>query len=360
MDRISAAGNLIIEMKPESWRLIANGGGQEQVLVEAAPGQPLRYLPVFAQKRRLPDTGALSSDQIQRVVLGWSNHDESWHLGLLLGTELASVRGSRWCEIARWPDPDTSVFGDMATQAGRSLASALGRSFNLIEPQPNAVEAPPPPPPLPALPLHLDVWTLQKDRVLQFRRDGKWARARVVCILWYTLLVAVYIVLSLLTLQGQIALPKPEFLPYLGLAVAALLVLGILYTLYQLMFTPNRIVIDSTARRITALTGSRVRWQLQPAGYQSIYVSQTLMKRSSKGDSASVFSYGELNVLLTNGKFKYLLDVSERFKSKEVVSSRDDLLVELTQENVHTDLQAAAMYVAQALGVPCWYDRRGH
>ncbi|MBI5667049.1 MAG: hypothetical protein HZC41_03505 [Chloroflexi bacterium] len=358
MDRISAAGNLIIEMKPESWRLIANGGGQEQVLVEAAPGQPLRYVPVFAQKRRLPDTGALSSDQIQRVVLGWSNQDESWHLGLLLGSELASVRGSRWCEIARWPDPDTSVFGEMATQAGRSLASALGRSFNFIEPQPGAVEAPPPPP-LPALPLHLDDWTLEQAKMLQFRRSGKWARARVIRIIWYTLLIVVYVALSLLTLQGQIALPKPEFLPYLGLAVAALLALGIIYTLFQLLLTPNRIIVDAATRQITARAGSRQRWRLQPAEYQAVYVSQTLAKRSG-ADGASVFSYGELNVLLTNGKFKYLLDVSERFKSSEMVPTRSDLLVELKQETVHTDLQAAAMYVAQALAVPCWYDRRGH
>lgn len=358
MDRISAAGNLTIEMKPEGWRLIANGGGQEQVLIEAAPGQPLRYLPLFAQKRRLPDTGALGSDQIQRVVLGWSNQDESWHLGLLLGPELAAARGSRWCEIARWPDPDTNVFGDLAAQAGRSLASVLGSSFNLIEPQPGAVAATPPP--LPALPLKLDDWTLEKANTLQFRRGGQWARGRIMRIVWYALLVVVYVALSLLTLRGQIALPRPEFLPYLGLAVAALLVLGILFTLYQLFTTPNRIVLDAGKHQIRALNGRRVRWQLHPADFQSVYVSQTLSKKSSEPSDPSTFSYGELNMLLTNGKFKYLLDISERFKSRENVSSRDDALVELTPENVHSDLQAAGVYVAQALGVPCWYDRRGH
>ena len=114
MDRISAAGNLTIEVKPESWRLIVNGNSQERVLVEVSPGEPIRYIPTFAAKRRLPDTGKLPIENIQRVVLGWSNEDESWHLGLLLTPELASARGSRWCEIARWPDPDVNVFSDIA------------------------------------------------------------------------------------------------------------------------------------------------------------------------------------------------------------------------------------------------------
>ena len=59
----------------------------------ANTGQPIKYLPVFAHKRRLPDTGRLPLDSIQRVVLGWSHEDESWHLGLLLGPELAEARG---------------------------------------------------------------------------------------------------------------------------------------------------------------------------------------------------------------------------------------------------------------------------
>src|SRR6185369_11802124 len=144
MDRISAAGNLTIEVKPESWRLIVNGNSQERVLVEVSPGEPIRYIPTFAAKRRLPDTGKLPIENIQRVVLGWSNEDESWHLGLLLTPELASARGSRWCEIALWPDPVVNVFSDISSQAGRTLARTITRPFNLIEPPVEAERAPKP------------------------------------------------------------------------------------------------------------------------------------------------------------------------------------------------------------------------
>src|SRR5512145_1151081 len=179
MDRISAAGNLTIEVSPERWRLIANGNGQEQVLVEALPGEPLQYRPAFAQKRRLPDTGKLPGEQIQRVVLGWSQQDEAWHLGLLLGPELAELRGSRWCEMARWPDPETGVFVEIANQAGRSLASALGRPYNFITPEPKTETAAAPSVPLPVLPLELDQWTLEKADHLQLRRSSRWVRGHV-------------------------------------------------------------------------------------------------------------------------------------------------------------------------------------
>lgn len=353
MDRISAAGNILIEMNPESWRLIVNGDGQEQVLVEAIPGQPLHYLPVFAQKRRLPDNGALTDKQVNRVVLGWSQQDESWHLGLMLAPELSALRGSRWCEMARWPDPDTNVFNDLATRAGRSLAGVLGCPFNLIMPQPGMVETSPPPP-LPSLPLHFELWTLEKgEHRLQFCRAGKWARTQVTRILWYVLLVVIYVALSVLTLQGTIALPKPEFLPYLGLAVAALLIIAILYLFYQLLTYPNRMVVYPASRIIAALKGNNVRWQLKPEDYQAIYVSQVIGKKGKK----TVAHYGELNVLLSNGRFRFLLNAGEDDDLRQPEET-GDLLVELKQEDVHTDLQAAGLYVAQALGVPCRYDRR--
>ncbi len=352
MNRISAAGNLTIDINTDYWRLIANGGGQEQILVEASPGQPLRYLPTFAQKRRLPESGVLAGGQIQRVVLGWSQQDEAWHLGLMLDAELTQARGSRWCEIARWPDPDATVFGEIANQAGRSLAMAVQRPFNYLPPQPREAAAPAPPP-LPELPLHFDQWTLQKTGALEFVRDAGWVRARLLRMIWYGLLAIVYVALSLLTLQGKIALPKPEFLPYLGLAVAVLLVGAVVYTAQRLLSTPDRIHIDA-ARVVSGRRGRRVRWQLQPADYQAVYVSQIIGKKGR----THIAQYGEINLLLVNGSFRLLMTTGENPEPLQN-DAGGDLLIELKQEDVHTDLQAAGLYVAQALGVPCWYDRRG-
>jgi hypothetical protein len=359
MDRISAAGNLTIEVKPESWRLIVNGNSQERVLVEVSPGEPIRYIPTFAAKRRLPDTGKLPIENIQRVVLGWSNEDESWHLGLLLTPELASARGSRWCEIARWPDPDVNVFSDIASQAGRTLARTITRPFNLIEPPVEAERAPKPVvmPPLRALPLEFDLWTLDKDRDnLQFSLSPRWNRSRLVRIFWYTLLVIIYIVLSVTTLTGIIALPKPEFLPYLGLVTAAFLVGVIIYTLYQLITQPDKIVVDVAHRSIYAQHGSRERWKLDTVAIDSVYVSEIVSHKGKK----RVVHHGELNLRLQDGTFFYLFDQPQPIDDLLTPddSTDEEAVLGLTPLSAHTDMQMAGLWVAQALNVPAWYDRR--
>jgi hypothetical protein len=355
MARISAAGNLNIEMSSDQWRLLGNGSTREQVLVEAAPGQPLRYVSLFAQKRKLPEGGELPRKDIQRVVLGWSSQDEAWHLGLLLESELAARRGSRWCEIAQWPDPDTTVFGELAEQAGRALAAALACPFNLIPPQPVAAPAAPPPPPLPALPLELDGWTLTAGAPLVFVRARRWARTRAGRILWYSALAAAYVVLSVLSLTGSIAPTKPEFLPLLGLAVAVLLVGAVLYTLMQLRSQPGRIVVDAARQRIAGLRGKAVRWSHPASAVDTVYVTQVLAQKKGR----YVAQYGELSLLLANGRFFTLLTASDIHDLREPAAlTPGETVTDLTQADVTTDLQAAALYVAQALGRPCRYDRR--
>jgi len=382
MDRISAAGNLTIEVKPDSWRLIVNGNSQERVLVEATPGEPIRYIPTFAAKRRLPDTGKLPVENIQRVVLGWSNEDESWHLGLLLTPELASARGSRWCEIARWPDPDVNVFSDIASQAGRTLARTITRPFNLIEPPPQgertpkAIELPP----LRALPLDFDLWTLEKRQEnLQFLRSLRWSRSRLLRIVWYTLLTIVYVVLSVTTLARTIALPSPiiirfgwlaevfppdgkvltipsEYLPILGLGTAALLVILIVYTIYQLLTRPNRIIVDATNRSVYAKTGERERWRLDNVAIDSVYVSEVVNRRGKK----RVIHHGEINLRLQDSSFFHLFNQPQAVDDLLTPADAPDTeaVLGLTTLSAHTDLQMAGLWIAQALNVPCWYDRR--
>ncbi len=53
MDRISAAGNLTIEVDVDRWRLMVNGGTPERVLLEASANQPLQYIELFGSKRQL-------------------------------------------------------------------------------------------------------------------------------------------------------------------------------------------------------------------------------------------------------------------------------------------------------------------
>lgn len=362
MDRISAAGNLTIEIDAERWRLLLTSNMRETVLLEAAPNRPLRYVELFGSKRVLPSTGALPLHTVQRVVVGWSADDESWHLGLLLGPEIAQPRGSRWCELARWPDADQTVFGDLAAQAGRGLARVLACPFNLIEPQqPAAAKISPIRPhaaaqqPLPDLPLHLHHWVLDRRSALQFTRAAQWSRARVLRMVWYALLIAVYIALSLATLRGTIAMPRPEFLPYLGLATAALLAVFIAYTLYQLLSTPNRIVIDN---QVSALRGERLRWRIPGQDVRAVYASEIIGRRGRK---RSVY-HGELNLYLNDGSFKRLLEVPHTVFNDQGRDFDDEqpeeAVTTLTPDTASSDLQVAGLYVAHALGVECRYDLR--
>lgn len=354
-DQISAAGNLSIELNAERWRLIANEDGQIRPLMEAAPGQPLRYVDIFAAKRRLPPEGSLALDSIQRVVLGWSHEDESWHLGLLLGPEIAQKRGSRWCEIARWPDPDTNVFSDVAAQAGRGLARAISRPFNMIEPSPQEAAPPAAPPALRELPLRLDLWSLEGQPELQLTRSAGWVRGKLLRIVWYLLLIGVYIGLSVMTLQKIIALPKPEFLPYLGLATAVLLAILIVYTLYQLLSRPNAIVVENGG--IVARRGGSERWRVNKQDIQSVYVSEIVNKKGGK----RMIYHGELTLFLRDGQFQSVLRQPQSVEELDYIKKEDDTqdaVFPLTAHHAHSDLQMAGLYLAQALGVECRYDRR--
>ena len=355
MNRISAAGNLTIDVQPNRWRLLVNGQTEETMLVEAIPGQPLRYVPRFGGKRRLPDSGTLPVTYIQRVVLGWSNEDESWHLGLVLEPSLAEARGSRWCEIAHWPDPEINVFSDVATLAGQTLAQAVTRPFSLIPPR--TEPAAPPAPAAPALPLQFDIWKLERvdANQIQFARSASWARSRVVRIFWYSLWVAVYILLGVATLTRGIALPSPEFLPYLGLLATLILAGMIGHILYQLLTVPNRIVVDAGSGNVMGMKGRRIRWQQNRENIQSVYVTQVIGK---KGKQRRVH-HGELNLHLRGGEFFHIIEQGQVEKDcTDNQAAEGDSVTPLTQADVYTDLQAAGLYVAQALNVPCLYDRR--
>ncbi len=362
MDRISAADNLVIELEAEHWRLIANGDGGRNVLVEAQPGQPLRYIPNFAISRRLPEIGALPTDQIQRVVLGWSGSDAAWHLGLVLRPELAEARGSRWCEVASWPDPDRSVYDEVATRAGETLAQSLTRPFYLVPPK-TVTETVVPQKPLLQLPLTVDIWTLQGNpkEQLEWVRAASWTRQTVRRILWYMFLTAIYTLLVVTSFTAGIAPVTPQVLPYLGIFSIVVLISLIIYHIYLLLTRPNRIVMDKATRTVRALRGTSERWRMDADKLQSVYVTHVMHKSNRRSThNKPVAYYSELNLQLLNGEFHYILNTDQ---AQEYRSFPEDLVEEeavkpLTPNDSHTPIQAAGLYMAQILGISCWYDKR--
>lgn len=362
MERIAAAENITIELNENRWRMIANGSADPQVLLEAAAGQPVNYVTDFAATRRMPTSGTLSTNQIQRVVLGWSPGDESWHLGLLLEMELAQARGSRWCEIAHWPDPSTTVFQELAARAGESLAQVTTRPFHVVEPKTEPAKIAAPPRPLPELPLEVsDEWKLEALPAgdLQLVRAPRVARQMLRRALWYTLWAVVYFVLVYLTFTSGIAPSNPTFLPYLGIFSGLVLVFLVFKNIYLLLTTPDRIVVDAEARQVRGQRGSTVRWMERGSNMQGIYVSQTIGRRRGKKPAPQ---YGELNLYLANSKFHFLIsaDHIEEYEQDPAAGEElfSDSVSELNANQATTNLQAAALHMGKALNLPVWYDQR--
>jgi hypothetical protein len=383
MERISAASNVVIEVQPESWRLLVNGSGTERVLVEAQRGAPLRYGASFGSRRRLPLDGVLPREIIQRVVLGWSENDNAWHLGLVLKGELVAERGSRWCGLAHWHDPLANQYRDIATEAGKTLANHIDCPFTIIPPHGEAttpevddyspevitstrisVSSLEPSPELiaqPDLPLKFDLWTLRSSAEgLELVLSPSWGRSKLMRVGWNIVWLAVFIILTVTTLSSGIALPRPELLVWLGFASIILLVLTILYNLYELFTHINRIVFDPDGVRW--LRGKRERRSVPADQIVDVYASLVIGKVGKRGKSAEerAVAYGEINLYLDDGDFESVLTQQQTDDTIPVTDDplNEEAVVELSEYNARTRLQSAALMIARTLGVSAQYDKR--
>jgi hypothetical protein len=366
MNRISAGGNLFIDVQPQSWRLMTNGTAEgEQAVVEATPGEPLRYIPTFGSTRKLPDTGILPTRYVQQVVLGYSNDDEGWHLGFLLEPELAAPRGSRWCEVVSWFDPGNRLFGESARQAGQALAEVMERPFYFVPPKPIFEEdrepSAPLHAPLPSLPIKVEQWMVSNPEqgIIELSLDKSISRAFGLRALWYFVLSLVYLALSILTLTSGIALPRPEFLPYVGIASAVVLIGLTLWNLAQSSRAINRILVDSDERMIKGMHNQKERWRVPTYEIMSVYVSQRIGKTFRKNATRGI-PYGELNLKLQGEKFQHILmqGQTEETHIPEEDWVFEDGVVPLGNGQARTSLQHVGLHIANLLNVPAYHDRR--
>jgi hypothetical protein len=358
--RIFATDHRLIEISPAGWRLVsANGAAENAILVEAAPGAALRYAAAFRSRQRLPESG-LQPAEIERVVLGWSASDQTWHLGLILQPALAEARGSRWCGLARWVDPNAEIHRAEAVEAGRALAQMLARPLAIVPPRTGEAEATAsetPLPPLPALPYTLDDWviTAPADHSLRFELRSTWARSRTIRAALYGLWALGFVVLSVTSFTSGIMLPTPPFLPWLGLACALWLLVLAARALMLMRRRPRWVEIDGAARVVRSAGG-----QIPVHQIDSVYATQTLKIRRRNAPVEQI-RYGEVNLLLHDGSFSPVVaqlhfDLKQPLQAGEPLPG--DAMLRLTEYTVRTTLQAAAVRVARLLGVPAWDDRR--
>lgn len=369
MTVISAANQLLIDLSAGGWRLRLESN-PDVPLVEATR-DGLRYHRAFAKARALPDEG-ITTALIEQVVLGWQKSDECWYLGLLLTPRLAEARGSRWCELARWPDPDQTLFVEQAQEAGERVALLLDVPFQFIRPEPPA--PPEPPRALPSLPLSLGAWELiaegkvagqpLNEGQLALVRSAGWRRAIQRRLISRVFWAAVYAAVSILTLTSAISLPNagtlipdPHILPYLGLAISVGLVLYGGYERWRAGTAVNAIVID--AQGVRGYNPAGLLWEVPAQDAQSLYVSEVY-----KNARKRLIEYGELNVHLGGGAFQRVAQF-DGLLGKHVTTPPDEWqpptsghVMPLTRRQYATDLQAAAVYIAERLSLPAWLDVR--
>ena len=377
MMQITVSDSLIVEYDEEQWRLVRVNHLEERnwiVAVEADGG--LRYSSFFATTRVLPDEGEISADDINEVILGWSYQTDAWQLSLAMSPDLSATRSSSCCEVLRFIDPERSVYVQEAEQVGQALADALHKPFVKLPPE----EAPPPEPiPLVDLPLDIGIWRLQTHAKAAVSSDGpdeirfvrapSWLWGKMRQIAWYGLLAALYVWVAAASINSELALPNtgtlipdPQLLPYLGLGVAALLLLLIAQQIWQIMREPDTILISSYEGSIAARRGNKVRWKVNAKNVQSVYASELVKKRSRR----SLIYHSEINLHLVNGRFQrvivedrkladaYLPDADLSFEKGRAVG-----VAVLEPPAAATALQAAAVHIAACLeGLPVWHDRR--
>ncbi len=395
MERIAAANNLIIEYEQDHWRLLQGSGTSDRILVETTPDAALRYPSSFGVIRRLPENGTLDAAGIERVVLGWSSKDQTWHLGLMLQSSLAEARGSRWCGLAVWPAPNGhgAELHDAVTQAGEQLANQIQRPFLLVPPKvepvstngitaPLPIHRPPiaepayqpaarpvetlPPPALPELPYQLDDWRLDRaaDGRLIFTMPGL-MRRRMLKSLWYLLWAVVFAILSITSLMSAIAPPQPTFLPYAGIAGAVFLLGLSVVTFLNARKKITRVEIDGATGTISGFKTGGSAWQYQRDDISDIYASQ-VMNKVNRRQHHRTTRYGELNLRLHSGEFVPVI-FGINLETKIEVEFSDDAeldrlneaeIAPLTIYNTKTKLQAAALRLAETLNINAVNDRR--
>ena len=376
MTRIAVSSNSLVDYSQDRWRLIkVDNPAEPKLVLEAKIGAPLRFSGYFAVSRDLPESGEILKADLGQVVLGWSSESASWQLGITLSPEISLARSSRWFEVLRFANADRDVFEETAAQLGKALARTLDIPF--VSSEQSIKEAPEPEPmPRVELPLELGMWRLQPasrktgdEGELELKRHKRWLRGKLRQIAWYALWAAVYLWVSSATLTSDLGLPiagtlipNPAWLPYLGIAVAVLLMLAILRQTWIILREPDSIVINPWEKTISAWRGEQRLWRVNAGGVQSVYASEVVKKR---GRRHTVF-HGEINLHLLNGSFMpVLIDADKNTDGllpgidPVTDKNRADGVNVLEPAEVASLLQAAAVHIALSLGdLPVWYDRR--
>jgi hypothetical protein len=368
----SLASPYTLSFSTTSWALSANG--TDDVYITHGTVQ---YSPMFAELRALPADG-LQTQDIRAAVLGFSESDQQWHLGLLLNTTLAAQRQSRWCPLMQWhsasvSSDDGGVQSSEPYQALQALAQVLGVPYQVVDRSDTSSKTKRKAVPLAALPLTTGQWTLvqdpAEDGTLRYEREKRWWYDRLARGVWYAVLTVVYVAVSIATLNSPLALPNegmmlpvPQYLPYLGLFSAVIIVCLSIYH-FWLAFTSADAFEFAPDGDVRTLRGTNVvrTTSVQDAARptQGVYLTQLLSNHSA---NATVV-HAVLNLWQGETNFQKLITFDPlQLPAMPQVTDDDGAAVDgvlpFNTDLATTPLQHAALHIAQTLGVPCYYDQR--
>jgi hypothetical protein len=373
MTTIAAANNVNITLENGEWSLTTGStaapttptiGGTDTSPLVRATKSGLSYTAPFASARRLPITGLPIAD-ISMVVLGWAYEDNAWHLGVLLTPRAAEERGGRWCGLARW---DTAS-EDEARSASSALADVLGVSYHVVPPPTQrgdlgvltapaeSTPAEPSAPPIPLMPLPIVTgeWELRElpnESGAQWQRTSAWRKDSYLRVAFLFILAPIFAMLSIGSLLTPFAPVQPSALPFVGLALAAILLLLSLSQLFGVLRSPV-FIVDTRQKMVRHTSGKRTVMQVPFEGVEYVLTSHVTNRRTPKTGQILAEAWVHLHSP-RRGFLPVVYVHSLEGKSDAPILERTDLDLHL----VNTPLHHAAQIVADMIGVPAFVEER--
>lgn len=318
MTLFPASNQLIVNAESSRWRLYLSGDTPDQfreetgeLLFEATPDE-ITYSNRFAAARNLLPGEKLTGMDISAVYLGWAGEDQQWHLGVMIrGAEGGT---NTWCGLARWSDPQQGN----AVAAGRALANTIGGSLNVVPRPANAVNAtaaggtPVPTagepivdtgvhqvyPDVPLIPLPVTVgeWQVSDPpEGLTWRRTGRWATETRLRGLFFLILTPLFAAFSIGAIITPYARVQPEWLPYIGMFIALIM----LYSALRAFLSAGRSPVtrfDTVSRVMQQrASSSRKTVQVPFEGLEHILISHVVTRTAEKRDQPA-YQYVALEV----------------------------------------------------------------
>ena len=384
MDIISVTDDMSIELGVDSWRLVKDENRGVSLLPLAEyNGVGIRLHPTFASAQRLGRT-EIDTRDVARISLGWDPRTYSWRLGVLTIIRKNPQESGElaWVELATWQAGEPHLTVGSARTAGEALARLLNRPFQLIEPSAPVEKATEPDTTQPSmqtsplnihpialrdLPIEVGHWRLRAmGQGLSLEMTPRWVINQTARSLSYFILAIVFLVLAIGSGTAGLAEVSPTWLPLVAFAMAGLLIIVAIETLWRVLMRSHFIVdVANQEVRSERMLTHVISWHVPFSSVEYLLVSQEQPRsqgRRSREDPMQIQVDGWLH-LNADQKFYFIGEmgsVDGKSWQWETVRrhSRGDQRRVLDLSEYDTGLHHAVRHIAEKLAVEAYIDLR--